>query len=235
METDALGTMWVMKGDGSDRRPLSAEQRIRTLPVRCGQGKVVYLSRENQTSHLWVSALDGSNAKQLTNGVRETEPACSPDGKWVYFTTGNDAGIEKVAVEGGTPSPVMKDVHAAAISPDGKWIALHYTAPADQKEHKEHLAIAPLEGGAPLKVLPAPGTALPPRWTSDGSFLTYVDTVQGISNLWNQPVDGGPPRQLTHFADTGGLVGFDWSPDGKRLILTRVAASADIVMISGFE
>ena len=60
------------------------------------------------------------------------------------------------------------------------------------------------------------------RWTADGRALTYVDNLDGISNICDQPLDGGPPVQLTKF---------DWSRDGKQLAFSRGARAYDVVLI----
>ena len=53
------------------------------------------------------------------------------------------------------------------------------------------------------------------RWTPDGRGFAYRD-VAG-SNLWVQPLDGGPPHQLTHFTDGRTIDDFAWSRDGSVL------------------
>jgi Tol biopolymer transport system component len=68
------------------------------------------------------------------------------------------------------------------------------------------------------------------RWTADGRFLTYIDTHDGVSNIWSRPVDGGAPRQLTDFkADQ--IFRFAWSRDGKRLACSRGAIANDVILI----
>jgi Tol biopolymer transport system component len=43
------------------------------------KGSIVYAKAGN----IWIQA--GTNARQLTNGNRDSQPAFSPDGQWVYF------------------------------------------------------------------------------------------------------------------------------------------------------
>jgi len=51
----------------------------------------------------------------------------------------------------------------------------------------------------------------------------------GVSNIWIQPLAGGPARQLTNFtADR--IWDFDWAPD-NRLILARGPRNQDLVLI----
>ena len=46
-------------------------------------------------------------------------------------------------------------------------------------------------------------------------------------------LDGGAPRQITHFPKGSGRVmsAFAWSRDGKRLAIVRTATTNDIVLI----
>jgi Tol biopolymer transport system component len=68
-------------------------------------------------------------------------------------------------------------------------------------------------------------------WTPDGRMLVYIDTRGGISNLWSLPVDGSPPAPLTDFrADR--IYAFDFSRDGKWVVMSRGNASNDVVLFS---
>jgi len=59
-------------------------------------------------------------------------------------------------------------------------------------------------------------------------------TRNGVSNLWEQPLAGGDPKQLTNFA-SGDIFDFDWSADHKRLLLTRGSLSSDVVLLRNFR
>jgi hypothetical protein len=66
-------------------------------------------------------------------------------------------------------------------------------------------------------------------WTIDGKALTYIDTKDGVSNIWAQPLDGGPKKQLTHFKSDL-IFKYAWSHDGK-LALARGAKTSDVMLI----
>jgi hypothetical protein len=53
-------------------------------------------------------------------------------------------------------------------------------------------------------------------------------------NIWVQPIDGGAPHPLTTFTDKT-INDVVWSPDGKRLAITRGASLADIVLLKGIR
>jgi serine/threonine protein kinase len=69
---------------------------------------------------------------------------------------------------------------------------------------------------------------------SDYTSLSHGGALSGVTNLWIQPLDGGPPKQLTNFT-SGTFFSFDWSPDGKRLVYGRSTTSSDVVLISNFR
>jgi Tol biopolymer transport system component len=60
--------------------------------------------------------------------------------------------------------------------------------------------------------------------------MTYVNNRAGVENVWAQPIDGGPPKQLTSFSDSR-ILSFDWSRDGN-LAASRGVVTSDVVLIS---
>jgi len=64
------------------------------------------LDSSNKTS-IWRVNSDGSNAKQLTNGMADIAPECSQDGKWLYYQDYmQNLQIMRVPIDGGTPEVV---------------------------------------------------------------------------------------------------------------------------------
>ncbi|MGH9353004.1 MAG: TolB family protein, partial [Terriglobia bacterium] len=92
-------------------------------------------------------------------------------------------------------------------------------------------------GGEPVKAFSykagPPGGNTVFHWSPDGQSIDYVDTRKGVSNIWAQPVAGGPPKQITHFA-SGATFNFAWSKKGD-LALSRGTQTSDVVLIRDFR
>jgi Tol biopolymer transport system component len=89
----------------------------------------------------------------------------------------------------------------------------------------------------PVKSFTVPSTAktwADIHWTPDGRGIAYIDTIGTVGNIWQQPLEGGAPRQLTDFK-TDRIFRFAWSADGKRIVCSRGIETNDVVLISNFR
>ena len=225
--------IWIIEADGSGQKQLTFEGRNNRMPSACASGYIVYSSNRQGARRIWRMNLDGSNQKQLTSGDMENFPSCSPDGKWVIYANGA-SGVQtvwRVPIDGGNAVQLTDRFSGRPIiSPDGKLIAIKYVN--DPSSRKIVMALIPFEGGEPVKLLDISGFFV--HWSHDGRALQYIDSRGGSSNLWSQPIDGGPPQQLTDFrGDT--LFSFAWSMDGKQLAVSRGTDAQDVVLISNFR
>jgi Tol biopolymer transport system component/predicted Ser/Thr protein kinase len=163
----------------------------------------------------------------------EDEPAWSPDGKCLAYTS-NDKGnldIMVMPLAGGRPIRVVDsdaDDAQPAWSPDGSRLAF-----VSARDRGGHLSIAlgigtlqdfvtgkygdifliPALGGTPVKLVE---DGYYPSWSPDGKNIVYQSPRNGEWNLWKVPAEGGVPTQLTNDEE------FDfhpcWSPDGKWIV-----------------
>jgi len=66
---------------------------------------------------VWRVAADGSDLLQLSSGKFDALPACSPDGKLVYYADIVSGQMKQVPVEGGTAEGVLGSVCLLYTSP----------------------------------------------------------------------------------------------------------------------
>jgi len=229
------GDLYQIDPDTGNRKQLTADSGDNIGPSVSSDGRyIVFISDRTGGPYVWRMDIDGSNAKQLTQTAEDQDANISPDGRWVTYTSClNKCTLWKVSIDGGQPVQLTdRFSQSPAFSPDGKQIACRYL---DQPNGQYQLAILPSEGGAPIKTFTIPtGAITTRRWTVDGRALIYGVTQKGVTNLWSQPIDGSPPKQLTNFASEI-IFGFDLSRDGKQVALARGTESSDVVLISNFK
>ncbi|HEY3028154.1 MAG TPA: DPP IV N-terminal domain-containing protein, partial [Pyrinomonadaceae bacterium] len=229
-----------MGQDGKDQKQLTTNARANSYPWATPDGRyIVFTStRAQSTRSIWRMDPDGGNLKRLTEGPGDIYPQSSPDGRWVVYTStrSGSSRVWKVSIDGGEPVRLTDQYTGVpTVSPDGSLIACFYRE--DQPNSPVKVAIIPFAGGDPVKVLDIPHSfkiIASPRWTLDGRALTFIDTINGVSNIWSLPLDGGKPVQLTDFK-TDQIFWFDFSRDGKQLALSRGTQTSDVILIRDFR
>jgi len=227
--------LWIMDAEGRNQKQLTDDAYFERSARATYDGRyIVFDSWRTGTIQLWRVGVDGSNPRLLT-ATYGFSASVSPDGKWVVFGTFTTGGfsIWKVSIDGGEPAQVTHKVSLnPAISPDGKLIACSYQDDCSVTK----IALIPFEGGEPSKLFDLPPGVQTPnlRWLPDGRGLTYIVNRGGISNIWIQPLDGSPAKQLTDFKSDR-IFSFDWSPDGKWLALSRGPEQRDVVLMSDLK
>jgi hypothetical protein len=69
------------------------------------------------------------------------------------------------------------------------------------------------------------------QWSADSKSIMYTVNNNNVTNIWSQPFEGGPAKQITEFKDSL-MTGFAWSRDGKTLATTRGTLVRDAVLIT---
>jgi eukaryotic-like serine/threonine-protein kinase len=228
--------IWAIAANGQSESQMTRDPASDLLPTTSTSGRyIVFVSDRSGRSNIWRMDLDGGNPKQLTHGRGDFSPSLSPDGQWlVYSSWGNGSNREealwKTPIDGGEPVRMAQNSNPRpTISPDGKWIAYSYR---DSKDYNIRVAVLPFAGGEPriLKGMASADFGLI-RWSPDSRALTYIDTREGVSNIWSLPIDGGEAKQLTRFT-TDRIFRFAWANDGKYLACERGLMIKDIVLIT---
>jgi Tol biopolymer transport system component/DNA-binding winged helix-turn-helix (wHTH) protein len=232
--------IWVMDADGRRQRQLTAEGRANFDPAVSPDGRfIAFVSERAGATNIWRMEADGGNPRQLTTGdASNFLPSWSPDGRWLVYTSGmrGPFSLWKMSAEGGIPTQLSAVKSAAwpVVSPDGTLVACWAF---DERTRRTILAIVPFEGEAPPRFLETPPTAntwAEIRWTADGKALMYVDTREGVGNIWSQPIDGGPATQITDFR-VDRIFRFDRSRADGSLVCSRGTEANDVVLIRGFR
>lgn len=225
--TSGPASLYVLPLDGAPRR------RLTHPPVPAGDfnavispnGRSVAFLREtsNSAGDLYVSDLDGGNARQITfdrSLVRGI--AWTPNGRSLVFASnrGGKNELWQISVRGGTPEKISTagdEVTYPALSSDGTILA--YTA-ATQNSNIWRLSLHAPRGPTqpvPNLLIASKGRNDSPRYSPDGKKIAFVSDRSGSWEIWICDSDGKHLRQMTNFG--GPMVGTPhWSPDSRSIV-----------------
>jgi dipeptidyl aminopeptidase/acylaminoacyl peptidase len=169
---------------------------------------VGYLDRRR--THLYVFNVEKKSLNQITSGdFDEAEPAWSPDGKFLAFTSNRstpdpdrsyNTDIWTVASDYSDKGAHLTQVttnpgpdRSPSWSPDGKWIAfVSQTDIKDMIYATHHLSVAPSTGGAArVLTLAFDRSVRRPRFSGDGRSIYFIAEDDGTQNLCRIAVTGG--------------------------------------------
>jgi eukaryotic-like serine/threonine-protein kinase len=231
--TSGRGDLWSMPAEGSSPAQLTLNSGNNANPSVSRDGHtIVFTSDRDGHNNIWKMNADGSNPAQLTQGGSDRFPQITPDGKWVFYSSVSSGQLRlwKVPLAGGSPIKVSDSVWTnSKVSPDGKLLAFYMF----NEGTGWILGVVPTEGGEPLKLT---GERIESQfdWTPDSKSVMYVDSRNGVSNLWSQSLDRRPPKQMTNF-ESGLIFNFAWSNDGKQLFMARGTVNSDVILISNVK
>jgi Tol biopolymer transport system component len=212
-----------------DRQAVSAP-----LWSRDGSHVAFSLLTEDGSYNLFWAASDGSGPEErlTTSPNVQTANSFSPNSKSLVFTeqrpdSGSDLFI--LSMEGGrTVQPLLQTrfaESAAAISPDGRWIAFQ-----SDRSGRAEVYVAAFPGmTSPVQVSSDGGSN--PVWAPDGRRL-YFNRGYFAANI--EVVDVDPhawpsvsrARSVGRFSVAGGL--FDVLPDGRLLFVTGIGNDGSV-------
>jgi len=230
---DQAYSLSLVNPDSGSKTVLTTEEGSLAInPSACADGRyMVFAAYHGGKQNIWRMDSGGGNLKQLTNGKDDEYPVCSPDGRWVFYKdVSSGSKLMKVSLDGGKPQRVSEQPLGDVfdISADGKlatFATFHLT------EAKEKLALVAPESGQDLKLLeferPRDGYI---RFARDGKAVIYPVRSAGTDNLWFQPLDGSPGKQITDFQSEL-IRDFHWSFGGRKLALIRGHIDSDVVLI----
>ena len=222
-----------LKGEIASEKDSAAMQ-----PNGCSDGHLVLARGMAKTLsvNIWRSESDGTGLHRLTEGKRDMFPMCSPDSKTVFYIDMTVPAFMKVSMAGAQPERVTKEFAefnaGFDVARDGKTVVL---GTYDFKAQKPTISLVSLDSGQVLRMFEYdPRHQGQPRFSPDGKGIVYPVREKGVDNLWLQPLDGGPGRQLTNFSSLK-IYSYQWSPDGKSLALVRGDSPSDLVLIQNSQ
>jgi Tol biopolymer transport system component/DNA-binding winged helix-turn-helix (wHTH) protein len=217
--------------------PLVVDSSLKVFPAWSPSGKTVAYSGEvDGFFQIFTKTLGASMSTQITKQAKDCfYPFWAPDGRRVFYMAVAEGpasfnhgmfNLWSVGAVGGSAEPVMRLVSDAAISPDGKTLAIiRSEIPGGLGE----LLLSSPPGAEPKKYTEAPFAGrryrsyAHLRFSPDGSKLAVsLLTMATKPEFWILPFPAGEPRRvLASLPVTAGVKQFGWMPDGRHIVFSE--------------
>lgn len=245
---DGTNEIYTMNPDGSNITRVSRNQNPGedTQPsISWDRRKIAFVSQRGGATGLYLANIDGSGLTQLTSGIGVANPAFSPDGRKIAFTSFHD-----VIEGGGIPNRIqvseidilnIADKHITPItgppsasvydddpawSPDGRKLAFDSSRPSGTGIY---IMNANGTGITPLGIGAAGGKN--PAFSSDGRKIAFVSArADPFGDIYSMDSNGRNVKRLTKSTTADLYPAF--SPDSRKIVFAaqRNAKSAIYVM-----
>jgi serine/threonine protein kinase/Tol biopolymer transport system component len=221
--------------EGGEVMPVTSDGSLNWNAIWAPAGDFLYFaSNRGGSMNIWRIAIDESSGRTRSAAQPITTPAAfaghlsiSADGRRLaYSAVLETQNIQKMAfdpVRGefvGAPEAVTSGSRFWANpdpSPDGTSVVVY-----SQIAPEGDLYVARTDGSGTMRQLTSDiAVDRVPRWSPDGQWIATFSDRTGELQVWMLRPDGSDLRQATQLSSSVAA----WSPDGRRLAVTRQAAS----------
>ena len=223
--------IWTMPVDGGEQVRVTDGPAVDWNPVWSPDGQYLYFSSDRSGSmNLLRVRIDLETGQTMaepeavTTGVAgdSMHLTLSSDGKRIAYGIENSranimrVGFDPLKLETvGAPVSVTEgslSVGAVELSPNGELLAFYRTG------SQEDLFVSQADGTGLRQLTDDRYFDRYPRWSPDGSRISFYSNRGGSYQLWIINPDGSGLRRLTN--DPSEPIYTTWSPDGSRLAYT---------------
>ena len=163
---------------------------------------------------IFVTDVDGGGYGVLVDGEGwDHQPAWSPDGDWLAFTSDRDGddSIYLARADGSNPLLLVEGGTSATWRDDSAYIAY-----AARRDGNTDVYATDVTGSNTIRLTDDPDIDREPAWSPDGTRIAFVSRRDGDLEIYVMDADGANQVRLTASEGIDALPA--WSPDSSQIV-----------------
>ncbi|NJN98537.1 MAG: hypothetical protein HC875_32845 [Anaerolineales bacterium] len=193
----------------------AANSGLKWLPGASGYQALFSDDLASGDRDLYLTSGDGSVVNLTQSSGDDLQPAVSPDGRRIAFSSGRGGNLDIYVMDANGSNLTQLTSSRGfdewpAWSPDGRSLAF-----VSDRDGNVELYTIPASGGPEQRLTDHPADDWPAVWSPDGRRLLFASNRDGNWNLFLLELAGGTLTRLT--SDPGDEREPAWSPDGTTL------------------
>jgi Tol biopolymer transport system component len=216
------GTLWAVRGDGSDRHQLTKpDKAVDYSPTWAPDASRLAFRRTAgpsggiQTDEIRIIQADGTGERPLVAG---SFPAWSRDGAWIAFRGVDGVDLALIRPDGSGLMPMrLENAECPVWSPDGRRLLYCRNADASGAVSDDwNVWVMNTDGTDRRQLTTDPARDYPIAWSSDGARILFSSDRSGRMASYVMDADGTHVARVTEAADLS--TANVWLPDGRFVI-----------------
>lgn len=190
------------------------------LEVTCEKARqLAFVSGTGRSSDIHViNSNDAGDLPIVSNPGTDRDPAWSPDGSKLAFTSERDGAGLDIYTRASDATVVRLTqnfgAYRPAWSPDGARIAF-----VSQRSGSAEIYVMDADGSNQVRITNNPSHDTDPAWSPDGTKIAFTSDRGGNIAIWVMNADGSSAKALT--TNSRGDWHPAWSPDGTKIAFSR--------------
>jgi Tol biopolymer transport system component len=226
-------SIWKLAGETATELWSGQGAQFFGAPAIASDGqRIAFSIRQHGKSFLYVMQADGTNARIICDSLDlQGAPAWAPDGQSIT-SAADDHGVThlfSVPVDGRAPVSLVREYSVDPTwAPDKRFLV--YSGP----DIGTTFSVKAVTGQAAPHIFPALTLTRGARhlaFLPGGRALVFLRGEIQHKDLWLIDLETGAERQLTHLTPGFDIRDFDISTDGHEVVLDRVQARSDVVLL----